>query len=770
MAEAGIFIVMKVAAGIAGILATSPLGEGGVPRDPLLDVSAGARPGYDLVIEDGSGSPIGRLRSGAPLPVELDKLPAHFVDAVIAAEDERFLEHPGVDPAAVAAALRDNLAGRLRGGSGLAQQTVKNTVLGGAPTLHRKAVEAMLALRLRQNAGEREVLRRYLQSAWFGRGVTGAMEAPEAWFGRSWAEVSLAQSATLAAMLKGPRLYDPLRNPERVRQRRDAILAIMEAKGWVSAAEAEAARSEPVSAIPAPEAEAGDPWIIAAARAEVAKIEPGLPRAGSARSTIDPAWQAIAGEVLAERLRKVSPVIAPAEPAPADLDAIRAALTDSDPANDVLPAHLHLDLPPGSPYRSMLILDGRPGHWNVLSAAGLERDVSIEDPHPGWKPRPGAILAALPLGATGDSGGPEGVRQIEVRLPTAVEGAIVIIDPRDGRLLASVGGVDPGLSGFDRTRGLRQPGSAIKPFLYLAALERGFAPADTVEDLERSYSGPGGHWRPRNYDHRQLGRIPMFTALERSSNLAAAWLASEIGIEEMAFRAEAAGAYPEGGMKRLLPSALGASDTTLLDLTAGFATLANGGLPRMAHSLEALRDREGRVLGPGSPVGAPAASPGAIDDLLGMMRGVITRGTASLALSDLPVMLAGKTGTSQNHRDAWFLGVTPHLAIGVWLGRDDAKPMPGTMAGGSDAAPIAGEVLRGALAAGLIDGDGLRDDEVPRVTWPPRLHEASDPPRVPAGDTVWVSEPIPGEEMSRERPDYEAGPVNRNADLLDFTF
>lgn len=777
MTEAGINIVMKIVAGIAGIIATSPLGDSGVPGQPLLDASRNARPGHDLLIEDASGQALGRLRSGAPVPVELEQLPAHFIDAVIAAEDERFLEHPGVDPAAVTAALRDTLTGRLRGGSGLAQQTVKNTLVGNEASLRRKAVEAMLAVRLRHNAGEQEVLRRYLQAAWFGRGVTGAMEAPSVWFGKDWSEVTLAEAATLAAMLKGPALYDPARFPDRVRPRRDAIIRIMESSGWVSAEAAEAARSEPVTAIPAPPLGSSFPWIISAARAEIGQLEPALPRSRTARTTIEKDWQEIAGRVLAETLRKSSPAIQPRMLGGTDLAAIRAIVEDDDPSNDRLPSSLHLDLPPGSPYRSTLILGGTPGHWDVLSSTGIEKDVSIEDPHADWKPEAGSLVAALPV-TEEESSNSSSRRKLEVRLGTAVEGAVVILDPRSGALLASIGGVDAGLSAFDRTRGTRQPGSAIKPFLYLAALERGFYPAAPVEDIERTYRSGGQAWRPRNYDGRQMGRIPMFQALERSSNLASVWVAKEIGIEEMAFRAEAAGVYPPGGMVRVLPSALGASDSTLLDLTRGYAVFANGGFAVKPHSLGSLTGKNGTVHFRDASDGPAVASPQAIDELLGMLRGVVSRGTASVALSRHPVMLAGKTGTTQDHRDAWFVGLTPHLAIGVWIGRDNSKPMPGTMAGGSHAAPIAGDILRQALEAGLIGEDGLRDNAAPRVTWPPVLHQASDPPRVPAAAPIDAPFETPGpgippasaDEALREIPDYEKGPANQNADLLDFTF
>lgn len=746
MADIGIYAIVKILAGLAGIAATSPFAETGIRSTPLIEVAHDAPPGFELQVTDAQGAPVGRLRSGGPVPVELSKLPQHFINAVVAAEDRRFLEHPGVDPIGTASAAIDTLRGDLRGGSGLAQQMVKNTVTGPMVAMDRKATEAMLAVRMTSQLGRNDILRRYLQSAWFGRGITGVMPAPRAWFGKGWDEINIAESATLAAMLRGPAYYDPWRYPERVKRRRDMIIGAMEEQGWITPEEALEARTTAVKAVPPPAPDATDPWILNAAAADLHSLPASAPRQGTARVSIDAEWQAIASASLAEAIRARSATKPVTEVEGTTLAVLQAMASDDDPENDILPSELQLDLPAWSPYRSSLIIGGAPGAWDVLTAWGLEKGVWIDDPHADWKPKVGALVPALPIQEKNDR------KEMEVRLPTVIEAAVVLIDPRTGQLIASVGGVDGGLGSFDRTIAHRQPGSAIKPFLYLAALDRGYPAGMPVEDIEKSYRSGGQWWRPRNYDGKQMGRIPMYNALERSLNVATVWLADLIGIDAMADVAEAAGVYAPGGMVRVLPAALGASDTTLRQMTAGYATLANGGVPRAPRAITRVESPGGKaVTVPPAPPGPAAASEQAAADLVAMLRGAASRGTAWTSFKDHPVAVGGKTGTTQNHRDAWFVGVTPHVAIGVWVGRDDNKPLPGTATGSSHSAPIAADILKKAFEKGLIDKDGYRDeDRGVWLSWPPALHDHNaakvyappvmgieDGSRPPVRSTVW---------------------------------
>jgi penicillin-binding protein 1A len=732
MADAGIFSLSTLFAGAVGAVMTGPLGQVDLPDARFAEAFSRSQ-GYRADVFDAAGTRLGEVRSQDPLPVDLDVLPRDFIGAVMAAEDKRFTEHAGIDPFGLASAIVDTARGETRGGSGITQQMVKNTAVGPDPSYSRKVAEAVLAIRAHSHLGPREVLRLYLENAWFGRGETGAAGAARAWFGKDWSEIDLAEAAYLAALLKGPARLDALRRPEAAKARRDWIIGRMEANGWIDAERAAAAIATPLRVIPveAAEADAADRWALAAAGWQIARD--GIARDAGAdmtiRLTLDPAWQRIASEALSEALERL-----PGKRPLARIDAAStaAALRPDGTLDGAALRRLGPDilraLPQGGGLRPALLLARRGDGW-IAAIPGETDPLTLRaDAFPsGYAPAPGNVVAI----STAD-GAPDMVRVLP-----AVEGAVVAIDPRTGAMLASVGGADPALSAFDRTRALRQPGSAAKTFLWLAALDAGLRPDTEIPDIEQSYILPDGTlWRPRNFDRSQSGAMPMFRALERSSNLAAAALGDFVGIEAMAAMAEASGAWSEGSFLRTPAAALGTSETTLTALVAGYAAIVNDGIPRRPHVVALAEDGAGRALVDMArglrPKDAdfaqarPIASARAADDLLAMLRGVVVRGTAAAAFSDSDVTIAGKTGTSQGHRDAWFVGVTPHIAIGVWVGRDDAGPLPDGLTGGRISGPIAARILARAGESGLIDASGHRDAMLSSgSTWPPGLHEAS---------------------------------------------
>lgn len=774
-AELGIYAAIRLFTTLTGTLSALPGGTG-VPEVPRIDVN---RPGYEITLKDAEGAYYGTSISPAPLRVKLSDLPHHFINAVIAAEDKRFLEHPGFDAKGTLAAFRDTLAGTTRGGSGIAQQMIKNTMVGPDRSLTRKGVEAMLAVRAVDTFGHKEVLRRYLQTSWFGRGRTGVASAPEVWFGKTWDQVTIAESATLAAMLKGPGRYDPWRNPDLVQGRRDAVLNIMHEQSWITAEELEKAKAEPVTAISPPQEHVPDHWVQSAAKRELQSAT--FSGIATSTLTVDAQWQAIAQEALRETVSKLSPV----EP-PKTLTKDELEVLSNLPDDRALPARYELPLPAGSAYKSYVILKKHESLFTVVGPAGRVSDVKVEHDHSSWKPSVGEVISGM-LHAES--------KVLQARLKTQVEGAVVAIDPRSGEIIATIGGVDPNLTWFDRTVAMRSPGSAIKPMLYLAALDMGYTPQSGIKDQDRTYYSNGQAWRPRNYDRRFHGSVPVHTALERSLNAATVDLANSIGIDAMASTAERAGVYDEGQMRRILPSALGTSETSLARLVSGYAAIINDATPRKRHIIREVAPEFGEPVRTDIRLGmGPIASPAAVNDLLGMLRGVVTRGTASVAMKKSPVMVAAKTGTSQDHKDAWFISVTPHLALGVWLGRDDNKPLPGTSTGGATSAPIAVEILKQAHAAGLITDDGYRDERMSSGTpWPPNPHaelprgqsdhdqmnDAGSDELYDRNDSTLQDDidallsDLNGEMSFSEPPalpaslGIESGPVDRNGDLLN---
>ena len=708
-------VASNVAAAALGIVMTSPFGSLSMPDKVSVPP---AQSGYSITAASREGTPIGEFRQRGPARVSLEDLPENLVDAVIATEDSRFLEHRGIDPRGLGAAALDTLRGKVRGGSTLTQQLAKNALIGNDRSVGRKILEALVATRIEARLSKRSILETYFETVWLGRGETGFAMASRDWLGKEWSEVTLAESAMFAAMLKGPVLYDPFQNPDLVKARRNMVLGRMRTLGWITEPEYAGAISEPINVLAPEERADGDPWERSALAYDLASRSD-LPQSGQAVSTLDPRWQSLTQNVLAERIRSLSP---PKSPKRIGSDRIAGLVADGDLAR--LPDDLRIDLPPDSDYQTGLLLARSGAGWDILVGRhGITRGAALQNPHPGWRPEIGDII---PLRRNDDLGG---AISFSAALPTQIEAAAILVDPRSGEIIASIGGIDPGLSTYDRTRASRQPGSAIKPFLYLAALGLGFDAYSTVEDREYDWiMGSGEIWHPKNYDDRELGDIPMYAALERSSNLAAAWLVDRIGIEAMGQVAEAAGVYPAARMRRLPSAALGTSETSLRELVSGFGALVNDGMPRKPHAIAQITDDTKAPLPSDYRMPGPIAGRAALDQLLSMMRGVTLRGTASSAFAQSIIPVAGKTGTTQDHRDAWFVGVTPHLAIGIWVGRDDNTPLPSKMAGGSSAAPIAAAILEKALSEGLIDSMGLRDGDVTSsTTWPPKVFGEAEP-------------------------------------------
>ena len=709
-----------------GMLLSSPLGPAQLPRADMDELRARANPGYVARIHDASGSEIGEFFRDGPLASPPAKLPQEFLNAVIAIEDRRFFEHDGLDPIGLAGAVISQFGSNPRGGSTIDQQMAKNAWTGPEESLRRKIAEAVLAMQARHQLGAEGVLQAYLETAWFGRGVTGAAGAAQAWFARDWSELSLGEMAYLAAILKGPGFYDAGRHPERAIQRRNQVLSAMLREGFIDAeAEAEA-RAEELT--PAPRSMAGrgsdSRWFLTAARPQIVRaINDGaswdsLFAKIDVETTLAPDWQSIAQSALrsgAQRGADVSPFKTLNQ---TELTALLDAREEPAELRRLARAHLLGVLPWNSDARAAVLLERAEeeegGEWSVLFSTGTVQSARLSVPGD-FTPRPGQVLA---LRAQDDGFAATG--------RSTLEGAVVILDPRDGSLLASVGGTDPSLTAFDRTRARRQPGSAIKTFLWLAGLEAGYTPASLIPNFEQDYiTRTGEIWRPRNYGRTQTGMIPLSLAYQQSSNLAAAALINAIGPDAMGRMAERAGAYPTG-MPRHPSAALGSIETTLVDLTRAHATIINGGVPRDVRVIRDMRAdgqpiTSGRVPGTQERFGVdPIANRFFLDDMVSMMEGVVRRGTAARAFADHPVMVVGKTGTSQGYRDAWFIGLTPHVAVGVWLGRDDDRPMGSGMAGGRYAAPVVAQILAEAYSAGLIDANGLRDDDrALNITWPP---------------------------------------------------
>ena len=558
----GALVVVWCVIGLTGLLAWY---AHDLP-DPETAFTAHRRPSITIVA--GDGSPLFRVGDRHAGPVVLSELPDHLPAAVLATEDRRFRTHFGIDPIAVVRALMVNVrAGRIRqGGSTITQQVAKTLFLTPERTLRRKVRELLLALWLEWRFTKDQILSIYLNRVYLGAGAYGVEAAARTYFGRSARSLGLYESAMLAGLLKAPSRDNPFRDAERAHRRTVRVLAGMVDAGYLSEAEARAARVRRRPASQKPAATIGRhfaDWVVEQVPAFVA----GGDRDLRVITTLDPRLQRLAESLLA-----------------------RAMAT-----------------------------------WS------------------------------------------EGVRDGEA--------ALVVMTP-DGAVKAMVGGRDYGRSPFNRaTQAFRQPGSAFKPVVFLAGLESGLVPGDRFTDEPIRV----GDWSPRNFSRRYRGEVTVRQALAQSINSVAVRVGQRAGFGRIV---EVARRLGFTGRLEPRPSlALGAGEVSLIELTAAYAVFANGGRGVWPHGIEEIRDASGQVLyrrvgsGPGRVVGRDHAAV-----MNAMLADVIVMGTGRAARLSRPV--AGKTGTSQNFRDAWFVGYSAQLVAGVWVGNDDGRPMNQVTGGG----------------------------------------------------------------------------------------
>jgi len=540
--------------------------------------------------------------------VSLRSLPKYLPQAFVAVEDRRFYQHDGVDIVGIGGALKDAVLGDPRGASTITQQLVGNMhpdlIDRSDRTLGRKVREQQAAREMERHYSKEQILEAYLNYIHFGHGWYGIDAAARHYYGKSAAQLSLAEAATLAALPKGPAIYDPIKHPDRARDRRNTVLAVMAEQGYITSAQARAARAEPVVTAPDAGLSAAGPYFVDVVRAQVERA--GVPIAeGGYRihTTLDPTLQRAAGSALVEGLAAV---------------------------------------------------EARPDYR-----------------HKPFKGRPANSTDYL-------------------------QGAIVAMDPATGDVRALVGGRDYRASQFNRAvNGLRQPGSAFKPFVYAAAIAESLPPNAIVADTAIAVPLDNGRvYRPANSDNLFLGPLTVRQALARSRNPVAVQLALQVGMDTIATLAHRLGITTP--ISRYPSSAIGASAVRPLDLVTAYGAFANGGAVVEPRFVQYVEDRAGRTVW--TPPGRPPTlviDPRVAFIVRDMMRDVVDRGTATSVRRFVPaeIPVAGKTGTTNDNTDVWFVGMTPELVAGVWLGFDKPKTITPGAAGGSLAAPIWGEMV-----------------------------------------------------------------------------
>ncbi|MCV6585011.1 MAG: PBP1A family penicillin-binding protein [Marinibacterium sp.] len=665
-------------------------------------------------IYSGEGRLIDEFAQERRLFTPAEDVPDMVKQAFISAEDKNFYVHKGYDPRGIAAAAVDAVRSGgqdLRGASTITQQVMKNFLLSGDRRAERKIKEIILATRLEQTLDKEQILELYLNEIFLGQNSYGVTAAAQTYFNKTLAELAPHEAAFLASLPKAPSDYHPVRRKDRLLARRNFVLKEMYENGYIDLATFQTEVNEPLRSVQNGDFESfrtalpPRDYFTDEIRRQISKDfgEGEFFTGGfTVRATIDEDMQAEAAVALQAELEdydrgrgiwRGTRQELPAEVL-GDEDAWRAALRDAEVPRDIALG----------------------GTWHpavVLDIADQELTVGIEDgPARGIVPRADIKWLRGDFFENFDIGDVVLVRAAEddtwsLRQVPGVQGGFVAMDVNTGRVIAMQGGFSYQASVFNRaTQALRQPGSSFKPFVYAAALDSGYSPATIVVDAPIEINTPQGLWRPKNASNKYYGPTPLRTGIEQSRNLMTIRLAQEVGMPVVASYAEKFGVYDHMGP--YLANSLGSEETTLYQMVAAYAMFANGGERVDPTLVDRIQDRYGKTIyrhdqrdcvDCALPV-LPAGQSPEIDSnrervmdaitayqLTSMMTGVVDRGTARRTV-DLPVPTAGKTGTTNEARDVWFVGFTSNIVAGCYIGYDQPRPLGRGASGGGMCGPV----------------------------------------------------------------------------------
>ena len=721
--------------GVAAVTLTGALVTAGlvywVTRDlPSYETLAHYEPPITTRVYGGSGTLIGEYARERRLFVPIEAVPDQVKQAFLSAEDKNFYNHPGIDVLGILRAVVTDVMNpdqRAQGASTITQQVARNFLLSSERTFSRKIREMVLAMRIDSTFSKDKILELYLNEIFLGENSYGVAAAATVYFGKSLNELTLAQTAFIAALPKAPSNYNPRRNLQAAVARRNYVLGQMQENGYITADEVQTAEAEELvgSNRPFGAVVADADYFVEEVRrvlfnqyGEKALYDGGL----QVRSTLDTRLQDIAvrnlrrgliaydhrhgwrGAVKKLDMKGEWAAELKATPNRSGVSSWRVAVvTGYTPKNEAQVALREGD-------EGLIPLSGL-----AWARPSINNRLGPEVKRPADVVKPGDVVYVEALAGEGAQAGTFGLRQVP-----AVNGAIVAIDPFTGHIVALSGGFSYGSSQFDRAmQAMRQPGSTFKPFVYAAALDRGYTPVTRVLDAPFAVEqGPFlPLWSPENYEAGEyLGLTTLRRGMELSRNVMTARLAHTIGMDAVAETAERMGVYEK--MPRFLSNSLGSEVTSLLKITAAYAEFVNGGRKLEPTLINRVQDRFGKTIyrfdkrdckecsqaewkGQEEPL-LEENKPQVVDprtayQMVSILEGVVQRGTG-VTIRSVGKPLAGKTGTSSDYRDAWFIGFSPDLAVGVYIGYDDFRSLGTGEAGALAAAPIFREFMREALA------------------------------------------------------------------------
>jgi penicillin-binding protein 1A len=692
------------------------------------------------------GSLVGEYAKERRLYLPIQAVPKLVINAFLAAEDKNFYEHGGIDytgmaRAAVVFAQNFGSNRRPQGASTITQQVAKNFLLTNEVSFTRKIKEALLAMRIERAYSKDKILELYLNEIYLGSGAYGVAAASLVYFDKSVNELTVAEASYLAALPKMPGSLHPIRNHDRAVERRNYVIDRLQENGWISKADAEKARKDSLTVASRNNGAhtfAGEYFAEEVRRdlferyGEKKLYEGGL----SVRTTLDPKVQVMARKAMVAGLVKYDQEQGYRGPV-SKLDISGdwgVKLADIKSLSDISPWRMAVVLETSDqsarigfqPGRELGGAISKERQTGLITLDGVKWARAASGNGRGKTPtsvaqvlQPGDVIYADPLYREGNP--VEGQYRLE-QLPE-VSGAMVAMDPNTGRVLAMVGGFSFDQSQFNRaTQAYRQPGSSFKPIVYSSALDNGYTPSTQVVDAPIEIDqGQGGQvWRPDNFSNgKYLGPTTLRNALRLSLNTVTVRLAQDIGMPLISEYAKRFGVYDE--LPNYLSYALGAGETTAMRMVTAYSMLANGGRRVKPTLIDRIQDRYGRTIFKHDARecrGCDAADgwrnqsePQLVDrreqvldtmtayQMTSMLEGVVQAGTAT-ALKEVGKPIAGKTGTTNEAKDAWFVGFSPDLAVAIYMGYDKPRPLGrgNAATGGHLAAPIARDFMKLALA------------------------------------------------------------------------
>ena len=680
-----------------------------ISRDlPSLDSLQEYQPSLVSRVYSGDRQVIGQFYVERRILVTLSDVPQSLTQAVIAVEDARFFEHPGLDVIGILRAVLANMrhGGKVEGASTITQQLARSLFLSPERTYGRKARELILAYKMELILTKEQILEMYLNQIYFGQGAYGVSAASLTYFGKDLAELNLAESALLAGIPKSPNNFSPYKNPERAKKRQEHVLERMEEAGFITAEQRQEAAAQPLSfRHQGSGSEQLAPHFIEFVRQHlVANYGETMVYKGGLEifTTLNVGLQKVAEQAIRKGLRDLDKrqgwrgplgtqdLSTPTDPA-APTQAQPQPLNEGDMIQGVVTkvAKDHV----------MVLAGGTSGRLAFADMEWARRQLRGPDPVkdatmlPTVKQvlKPGDIIEVAVKKI--DRGGVH----FQLEQTPIVEGGFLAFDPRTGAILAMVGGYDFARSEYNRAvTAHRQPGSAFKPIIYATAVNEGLSPATLVVDAPVVYEPDDLEkiWKPENYEKRFFGVISLREALIHSRNLATVRLLEKVGVRQVIDFAKTIGFTSP--LNNDLSLALGSSSVTLVELTSAYGVFANQGLRLEPYALAMVQDNTGQTLEQTLFEPRQVVSKETAYLVTNMLEDVIQRGTGLQAKS-IGRPIAGKTGTTNDYTDAWFIGFTPNLAVGVWVGFDDVRTLGETESGAHAALPIWMDFMREAL-------------------------------------------------------------------------